>query len=230
MSIARRIVLLFLVSLTVIPTAISQTSTWKASIVSVSPELPEWVTGTDSRKPAVPIEPYWPGRPTGHRWVTLTVQLTSPAKDSSLAASGIRVTDKDGSYPVTAVGYRFKPKDSIVYLPLLILSAPYADRGMMSHETKDAKDRIPKVGGGWSTLYVLKPGGKGFDVESLAFYEKMDPGKMLFRVLLNGANGRELILKKSPLDVVLLFAVPDGAATLQLKVGDAEPVSVPGLP
>ena len=203
------------VTIVLVQAAICQTPAWNATIVSVSSDLPEYVSGDK-----------WPGRPAGHRWVSLTVQLTSPVKDSKAAAASILIINKDGSYPVTAIGYQVKPKDSIVYLPLLILSTPHTDQGM-----KETKKEAPKVGGGWSTLSVMSPDRKRLDPVSVGFFEKMDIKKMLFNVLLKGeSGGRELQLVKSQLIVVLLFAVPEGAANLQLKFGDAELVSVPGLP
>ena len=195
------------------PGATSQTSGWSASIVSASSDEPEYVSGEN-----------WPGRPAGHRWIKLTVQLTSPNKDAKLPAAEIQLSNDQGSYAATAIGYQVSAKDSIVYLPLLVLTPPHSDTGVKKSEGK------PRVGGGWSTLYALTP-EKRLEPMSVGFFEKMDVKKMLFDVKLKGpSGGRELMLAKSPLNVVLLFAVPEGAANLQLRVADAPRAPVPTVP
>jgi hypothetical protein len=208
-----RIVLSGIVVLCVYQQANSQSATWNASIVSVTSEEPEFVSGQD-----------WPGRPAGHRWMKLVVQLSSPGKKSTLPASAIRLSSQDTSYPATAVGYQVKPTDSIVYLPLLLVSPPHPDKGMKASQGK------VKTGGGWSSLRSITPAGK-FEETSTGFFEKMDINKMLFNVVLKGASGgRELGLMKSPLNMVFLFAVPEGLTDVQLRVGDGAAIPVPAVP
>lgn len=204
----------------------AQTALWKASVVSVSSEAPMYVSKTDSMDKSS-TDPYWPGRPAGHRWVVLTVQLTSPSKNARVPAAKILLTNKDGSYPLAAVGHKVNPKDSIVYLPVLMLTEPHADKGMAQSTGN------PKTGGGWSTSYDIvpdpaNPKRKLFSPFSVGFFESMDPKKVLFNVILKGeSGGRELEVRKSPLNLILLFAVPEAAADLSLKFGDAEPAPVP---
>ncbi len=193
--------------------ALTQTSTWNASIVSATSEEPQYISGDN-----------WPGRPENHRWVRLVVQVTSPGKQAKLPVAQIRLSNSDGSYPATAIGYQVKPNDSIVYLPLLVVTPPHADKGM-----KEAGKEKPKVGGGWSTLRAITDGR--FEPVSVGFFEKMDINKMLFDVELKGASGgKELRLVKSPLTLVLLFAVPEGAGNIQLHVGEGPSVAVPAVP
>lgn len=190
-----------------------QRAAWKASIVSATSDEPEYVSGQD-----------WPGRPAGHRWIRLIVQLTSPGKRATLPATAIKLNHQDASFPATAVGYQVKPADSIVYLPLLTLNTPHPDKGVKTAEGK------LKTNGGWSTLRSITPAG-AFEETSIGFFEKMDINKMLFDVELKGASGgRELRLAKSPLNMVLLFAVPEGATDLQLRIGDGLAVAVPAMP
>ena len=206
----RRCTFPLVVALAVGFTAIAQTPSWKASVVSMSNDSPQFVSGAQN----------WPGRPAGHRWIALTVQMTSPSKDLKVAAADIIVFNQDGSYVVTAVSHQVKPTDSIVYLPLQILAQPHADKGMQETTAN------PKTGGGWSTLY-----DNSMQPKSVGFFEKMDINKMLFNVLLKGTSGgREVQVTKSPLNLVLLFAVPQEASKLQLKFGDAEAVPLPVSP
>ncbi len=208
-----RMLLCGLVILVLAQPLLSQTPSWNASIASAASEQPEYISGNQ-----------WPGRPAGHRWVRLVVQFTSPGKQAKLPFEHIKLSNSDGNYPVTAVGYQVKPTDSIVYLPVLVVNPPHADKGMKETSSKDK----PKVGGGWSTLRDIKDGK--FEPVSIGFFEKMDINKMLFNVELKGANGgKELRLVKSPLNVVLLFAVPEGAADLQLRVGDGIQVALPAV-
>lgn len=190
-----------------------QGAAWNASIVSATSEEPEFVSGQN-----------WPGRPDGHRWIKLIVQLTSPGKKAMLPVNTVKLVRQDANYPVTAIGYQVKPGDSVVYLPLLTLATPHADKGVKGAQGK------PKTNGGWSTLRSITPQG-AFEETSIGFFEKMDINKMLFDVELKGASGgRELRLVKSPLNIILLFAVPQGLNDWQLKVGDNAALSVPAVP
>jgi hypothetical protein len=208
-----RMILSGAITLALVSVATSQSSGWRASIVSASPEEPEYISGDN-----------WPGRPVAHRWVKLIVELTSPGKDVKLPVAQIQLSNDKGNYPATAIAYQVSPKDSIVYLPLLLLTPPHTDRGMKESQGK------PRVSGGWSTLSSFTPDRKGFEPVSIGFFEKMDVNKMLFNIKLKGTSGgRELSLVKSPLKVILLFAVPEGAANLQLRVGDAPSVAVPAV-
>lgn len=208
-----RVLLCGFVMLVLTQPVVSQPAGWNASIASAASEEPQYISGDQ-----------WPGRPDGHRWVKLVVQFTSPGKQAKLPFDQIRLSNNDGNYPVTAVGYQVKPTDSIVYLPVLVVNPPHADKGMKDSSSKDKM----KVGGGWSTLRDIKDGR--FEPVSIGFFEKMDINKMLFDVELQGASGgKELRLIKSPLNVVLLFAVPEGAADLQLRVGDGVQVALPAV-
>ena len=87
-----------------------------------------------------------------------------------------------------------------------------------------------KTSSGWSSLRNITPRGT-FEETSVGFFEKMDPNKMLFNVELKGASGgRELRLVKSPLNMILLFAVPQGITDLQLKIGNGTALAVPTVP
>lgn len=193
---------------------------WKVSIVSVSSDPPEFVSGNNI--PGRPGNAAWPGRPTGYEWKAVTVEVANPTKNAQVPASQVQLIFKDGNSPATAIAYRVKPKDSLVYLPLLLLSTPHSETGMKE------SGGSPKASGGWSTISTMSADRKRLEPAYVGFFEKMDPDKMLFSVVLNGpSGGREITIHKSPLALVFLFSVPVGASDLQVKFGDAAPVGVP---
>ena len=196
----------------------AQEAGWKVSVVSTSSDSPMFVSSGEykSQKSLA-----WPGRPPGHRWIAATVEVTSPSKDSAVAAANIKINAKDASYPVTAVGFQAKPKDAVVYFPLLLLDAPYADTGMK--EAGNAQ-RGPGV---WSTIYLMTP-EKQLEPTWNGYYSNSRGNKLLFRVTHKpGPKGREILFSKSPLSIVLLFAVPESAVDLQLKFGEVPGTAVP---
>jgi hypothetical protein len=151
----------------------------------------------------------------------LTVRVASPSKDAETAAAKIVLVGKDGSYPVTAVGYRAKPKHAVVYLPLLMIEPAHPETGM--REAAGA-ERGPGI---WSTLYTMTP-DKRLEPTSVGYFENSRGDKVLFRVVLKGQDGgRALAVAKSPVDLVLLFAVPEAATDLKLHFGSAETVAIP---
>lgn len=66
-----------------------QGAAWHASIVSPTSEEPEFVSGQN-----------WPGRPDGHRWIKLIVQLTSPGKKAMLPVNTVKLVRRDANYPM----------------------------------------------------------------------------------------------------------------------------------
>jgi hypothetical protein len=205
--------------LALVSTASAQTSAWNASIVSASTTEPQFIS-----------EKVWPGRAAGHRWIKLVVEFTKEGAPGGLPASQITLISDSSSDTVTAVGHQVSPRDAIVYLPMVVLPSPHPDPG-----TKSGPE-VPKADGAWTTIYqpdsvnknLMRPLLKGF-------YDKRAKSKdwstALFFVLLQGKSGeRELIAtKQAPLRVSLLFAVPEGATNLQLRVGDKAAIPVPAL-
>jgi hypothetical protein len=213
-SFVSRMALSGVITLALVPVATSQTSGWRASIVSASSEEPQHIHLTPGGSAAD-----WPGRPPAHRWIKLTVEVTSPGKDVKLRVAQIQLSNEHGSYPATAIGYQVSPKHSIVYHQLLMVHPPHTDPGM-----KEAGKE--PVGGGWTPLLSVADGqlyltGYGFSADSK---------KLLFVVDGNLGGENSLVMKKSPLKLVLLFAVPEAAANLQLRVGDATGLAVPVIP
>ncbi|HUF52142.1 MAG TPA: hypothetical protein VMR52_00005 [Dehalococcoidia bacterium] len=187
----------------------AQTAGWGARLVSVLDDEPQYVSGD-----------VWPGRPPGHRWVTLVVALASPAKDASLPAAQIRLVDDQGAYPATAIGHQVNAKDAPVFLPLLTQNPPHSDPGMGKSQGRRPRST------GWSSIRKFVDGR--FDPVGVHFFQDMNPKKGLFGVDLEGpSGGREVRLFKSPLNLVLLFAVPGNAVDLRLHVGDGDPIPLP---